>query len=163
VHRGIGDFAAAFREAALTAGMAAGSSPGPALTWFDDLGPARLLAAIDDREALARMADEILAPVREGDADGDMLETLLVLLSHNMRRSDAASDLFFHYNTVRNRLSRLREALGDRLDGPTRRATLALALSAVRTMAIDDAVGPGSRPARLYGAGSSKNAAAPAP
>lgn len=150
-HRTISDFAVAFREATLSAGMSAGARCDGIVTWFEDLGPARLLAAVDDREALARMATEILEPVHDIDADGKraLLETLLVLLAHNMRLSDAAGDLYFHYNTVRHRLSRLREALGDRLDGPLRRVTLALALSALRVLAADDRDGLGSEQAAL--------------
>jgi purine catabolism regulator len=163
-YKGITDFAAAFREAALSLSMAGNGGAQPLVTWFDDLGPARLLAAVDDREALARMASEILAPVHGADADGerDVLETLLVLLAHNMRLSDAADDLYFHYNTIRHRLSRLRDTLGDGLDGPVQRAPLALALSALRVLAVDDSAHVDSGKGR-YAARNSKNSIAARP
>jgi PucR family transcriptional regulator, purine catabolism regulatory protein len=138
------DFAKSFAEASLSADVSVARPRSDLVTWFDDLGSYRLMASVDDRDGLLRMAREILQPVRQLDTegDGDLLETLLVLLAHNMRLSDAADDLHFHYNTVRHRLARLRDALGDRLDGPLRRATLALALSALRVLGVDDDVAP---------------------
>jgi purine catabolism regulator len=134
------DFATSFKEASLSADLSVGRPPPELIAWFDDLGSYRLVANVDDRDALARIASQILQPLRHLDADSerDLRETLLVLLAHNMRLSDAADDLHFHYNTVRHRLARLRDALGDRLDGPLRRVTLALALSALRVLAVDE-------------------------
>jgi purine catabolism regulator len=145
IHRGLGEFAAAFHEAALSAAL----SGDQRLRSYDDLGPARLIAAIDDDEALVRMTSELLVPIlsAHGDErDNELLETLAVLLAHNMRLADAASDLFFHYNTVRHRLARLRQALGDRLDNPLQRATLGLALTGLRVIAAREMVRPGPRP-----------------
>jgi purine catabolism regulator len=142
-HTAITDFAAAFRQAMLSANVRSSTTHEPTLSWFEDLGPMRLLAAVQDRQALVRMANEILEPVTDIDAAGerDLVATLQVLLAHNMRLSDAADELYFHYNTVRHRLARLREALGGRLDGPLQRATLTLALSALDLQASEDQSG----------------------
>jgi purine catabolism regulator len=157
LHRGLAEFSAAFREAALAAGLA--SAPG--LRWYDDLGPARLVAAIDDDEALLRMASEILDPIAHvrGELDNDLLETLAVLLAHNMRLSEASAELFFHYNTVRHRLGRLRQALGARLETPADRMTLILALTALRVRAAKEVAAP----AAAHTGGRPKNAVAAAP
>jgi PucR family transcriptional regulator, purine catabolism regulatory protein len=117
---------------------------------FGDLGAVRLLASIPDVE-LAAMAREALGPLGDPGIPGgkDLLATLAALSAHNMRLADAAGDLYFHYNTVRHRLARLRLILGSRMADPDGRLSLSLALAAVRIVAVerpDLALGTGDAP-----------------
>jgi PucR family transcriptional regulator, purine catabolism regulatory protein len=106
---------------------------------FDDLGLGRLLALIPEVERLAAMAQDALGPLGEPDLPGrqDLLATLAALVAHNMRLADAAKDLYFHYNTVRHRLARLRKLLGSRIEEPDGRLSLSLALVALRIVAVE--------------------------
>lgn len=77
-----------------------------------------------------RVLDPLLG--NEQSRGTELLATLAALLSRNMNISRAADDLFFHYNTVRYRLQRLRSSLGHQLEDPQARLLLGLAVSAVR-------------------------------
>jgi purine catabolism regulator len=85
------------------------------------------------------MAHAELAPLGDPAAPGvsDLLETLTVLLAHNMKLAESAYRLFFHYNTVRHRLARLRDVFGDRLNTPEGKLSLWLALVALRIGEFD--------------------------
>jgi purine catabolism regulator len=135
----------AFREAALTAL----TSPrlrtrASRVEHFSDLGAARLAANVGDCAVLERMAFDVLGPLADPALAGDveLLETLAVLLDHNMSIAETASELFFHYNTVRHRLVRLRELLGDRLATPAGRTSLALGVAALRVVNAEQGVLP---------------------
>jgi purine catabolism regulator len=137
----------AFREAALTVLCSPRIRTGAAaLEHFADLGPARLAALVEDRGALQTMADDALGPLADPGLSGgaELLETLAVLMDHNMSIADTAEELFFHYNTVRHRLGRLRDLLGERLATPAGRTSLALAVGALRVLrAEEDVLRPG--------------------
>jgi len=109
------------------------------IAYFDDLGLVRLLAAVRDVEFLATMAREALGPLGDPALPDrqDLLATMAALASHNMRLVDASGDLYFHYNTIRHRLARLRRLLGRRIEEPDGRLSLALALAALRIVAVD--------------------------
>jgi purine catabolism regulator len=130
----------AVRESALALAMSSELRRGERrVVHFDDLGAARLLAKTGDREHLAAMAHAELAPLGDPAAPGvsDLLETLTVLLAHNMKLAESAYRLFFHYNTVRHRLARLRDVFGDRLNTPEGKLSLWLALVALRIGEFD--------------------------
>ncbi|MDQ6775956.1 MAG: helix-turn-helix domain-containing protein, partial [Actinomycetota bacterium] len=64
-----------------------------------------------------------------------METTLAAWLAHDGGVAEAATHLVVHPQTVRYRVARLRELLGDQLDDPQARFELALALRAPRTKA----------------------------
>jgi purine catabolism regulator len=99
----------------------------------------RLLATVDDPGALAAMARDALGPLGQLDEPGhaDLVETLAALLAHNMHLAEAAEELYFHYNTIRHRLGRLRALLGERLTRPDERIGLSLAIAALRIAAVE--------------------------
>jgi DNA-binding PucR family transcriptional regulator len=83
-----------------------------------------------DASALADLQATVLAPldgVRESTAE-KLKETLRAWLLHQGRREDVAAALFVHPQTVRYRLSQLRELFGDQLDDPGTLLALTLAL-----------------------------------
>ena len=81
-----------------------------------------------------RLAESRLAPLAELTPAGRtrMEETALAYVQHGGNAAAMARDLHLHPQTVRYRLTRLRELLGDRLDDPDSRFELELALRAHR-------------------------------
>ncbi|MFV0459144.1 MAG: helix-turn-helix domain-containing protein [Actinomycetales bacterium] len=78
------------------------------------------LVVCADREALADLQGVVLAPfaeLRAGPRER-LLQTLRSWLLHQGRREPVAADLFVHPQTVRYRMTQLRELLGERLDDP---------------------------------------------
>jgi purine catabolism regulator len=132
-----------FREAALTVLTSPRiRSESLRVEHFADLGAGRLAAYVADRPALDAIAAAALGPLADPALPGrdELLETLAVLLDHNMSIAETAAELFFHYNTVRHRLGRLRDLLGERLATPAGRTSLALAVAALRVARAEDAV-----------------------
>jgi PucR-like helix-turn-helix protein len=103
-------------------------------------GAARPLLRVDDhladlvldaaREPLAELAARRLAPLdgRTEATRARLAETLLAWLELQGSAPAVARRLHVHPQTVRYRLARLREALGDQLDDPEARFELLLAL-----------------------------------
>ena len=84
-----------------------------------------------DPEALADLRTRALAPLsglRPGTADR-LAETLRSWLLHQGRRDQVAADLVVHPQTVRYRMTQLRELYGDRLTDPEAVLELTLALA----------------------------------
>ncbi|MFP5218296.1 MAG: helix-turn-helix domain-containing protein [Actinomycetes bacterium] len=95
--------------------------------------PALVLGA--DREALADLRAAALAPLADvrPAAAQRLVETLRAWLLHHGRRDDVARSLHVHPQTVRYRMTQLRELFGDRLTDPEAvlQLTVALAVSPV--------------------------------
>lgn len=103
------------------------------LRWEDQLAE---LVVHADRDAAAALAEARLAPLRDASPAREALlrETLAAWLDHPGRPREIARDLHLHHQTVRYRLARLRERLGDdALDAPRERFELQLALRAAAT------------------------------
>ena len=83
-----------------------------------------------DREAAADLRRQALAPLadlRPNTADR-LAETLRSWLLHQGQRDAVAADLFVHAQTVRYRMTQLRELYGDRLNDPRTILELTVAL-----------------------------------
>jgi hypothetical protein len=128
-------------ERAARALRLAGPPPaGAVLDTEDHLVP---LVVTADPQALADLRTQALAPLageREPNA-GKLVETLRSWLLHQGRREEVAAELFVHPQTVRYRMSRLRELYGDRLRDPHWLLALTVALGA-------DGIRPAGRSAR---------------
>ena len=83
-----------------------------------------------DEEALADLRARVLAPLEEvGDSAREKLtETLRSWLLHHGRRDQVAADLFVHPQTVRYRMTQLRQLYGPRLEDPSTVLELTVAL-----------------------------------
>jgi PucR family transcriptional regulator, purine catabolism regulatory protein len=129
----------AAREARLACELRAAAPGGDGVVHFDQLGAGRLLAKVPDPGRLAAAAVAELAA--DGDPDGpltpDLIDTLTTLIGSNMRIGRSADELYFHYNTVRHRLARLRDHFGPRLDSEDGRTTLWLAVMALQIAELD--------------------------
>lgn len=106
-----------------------------AVRWEDHLAD---LVVHADRDAAHALATARLAPLADPSPAREALlrETLAAWLDHPGRPREIARDLQLHHQTVRYRLARLRERLGDAaLDDPRQRFELQLALRADPTSA----------------------------
>jgi hypothetical protein len=85
-----------------------------------------------DAEALADLRAQVLAPLDDlGPTARDKLtETLRSWLLHQGRREQVATELFVHAQTVRYRMTQLRQLYGARLDDPRTVLELTIALGA---------------------------------
>jgi purine catabolism regulator len=105
-----------------------------AVTRFDSLGVFRLLSLIDDAEELRSFALETLGPLLVLDpADrDDLLRTLEALVECNLNVARAARRLYFHYNTLRYRITKLERLLGPFTTDPDLCLQIGLALQIIR-------------------------------
>jgi hypothetical protein len=83
-----------------------------------------------DGEALADLRAQVLEPLSElsPTARDKLTETLRSWLLHQGRREQVATELFVHAQTVRYRMTQLRELYGARLDDPRTVLELTIAL-----------------------------------
>ena len=83
-----------------------------------------------DAEALADLRASVLAPLADlsTGAREKLVETLRSWLLHQGRRDQVAAELFVHPQTVRYRMTQLRELYGKRLDDPRTVLELTIAL-----------------------------------
>ena len=117
--------ASSYRRAVRAADLA----PDDALVDTDERLADLVLAA--DPEALADLRARALAPlagVKAGTAER-LAETLRSWLLHQGRREEVAADLVVHPQTVRYRMSQLRELYGERLTDPATVLELTVALA----------------------------------
>lgn len=105
----------------------AGAGAGPPLRAGDHLSEVILL---QDGELARALADARLGPLRELPAGERvrLTETLAAWLAHHRHTPQIAEELHVHPQTVRYRVAKLRELLGDALDSPDGRFELQLAL-----------------------------------
>ncbi|GAA0461242.1 hypothetical protein Ade02nite_15720 [Paractinoplanes deccanensis] len=84
-----------------------------------------------DPQALADLRAKVLAPLSAAPtaAAAKLAETLRSWLRHQGRRDEVAAELFIHPQTVRYRMTQLREVYGDRLRDPDWTSSLVIALT----------------------------------
>lgn len=102
-------------------------------TYFDQLGLHRLIALVPDgpegNGELRSFVRDVLGPLAEDTTEAaDLRETLQVLLDTNFNVAEAARVQFFHYNTMRYRVSKLERLLGPLASDPHLRLDVAVAL-----------------------------------
>ena len=120
----------AYEEALNAVGVGRQMHGDGSLTHVDGLGIYRLLALIPDSTQLRRFVDDALGELATDNApeNADLRQTLSILIDTNMNVAETARLLFFHYNTLRYRITKLEKMLGPFTDDPELRLTLALAL-----------------------------------
>jgi len=109
---------------------------GGSTTWFDQLGIHRLIAMVPDERELATFARDVLGELAADTHEArDLRETLQVLLDTNFNVAEAARLQFFHYNTMRYRVSKLERLLGPLGRDPHLRLDVAVALKVLEILA----------------------------
>lgn len=102
-------------------------------TWFDELGLHRLIALVPDPAEVQGFAADVLGPlVEQTEEAADLRQTLQVLLDTNLNVAEAARLQFFHYNTMRYRVSKLERMLGPFTSDPHLRLDIAVALQVLQ-------------------------------
>lgn len=104
-----------------------GRGPGE-LTLFDDLGLDRLLMSVPPAEIAAFCESAIGALEAHDAARGTNLVASLEAFLATRNAALAARELYVHYNTLKNRLTRIEELIGPYLDDPDRCLSLSVAL-----------------------------------
>ncbi|MXV89250.1 MAG: PucR family transcriptional regulator [Acidimicrobiia bacterium] len=99
---------------------------------IDRLGVQRVLLGWFSSDDFTSYAGSVLEPVLEMDTEGDLLETLEAYLDASCSTTGAAHRLGVHRNTVSNRVRRVADVLGIRLDDPEVRLSLQLACRVLR-------------------------------
>ncbi|GGI08160.1 Fis family transcriptional regulator [Egicoccus halophilus] len=103
----------------------------PAGAPLDSVDHLAALAVGADLDALADLRRRVLAPFADLPADTAerLVDTLRAWVLHQGRRSAVAADLHVHPQTVRYRMTQVRERLGDQLEDPTFVQDLVVALT----------------------------------
>jgi purine catabolism regulator len=128
----LGKFRTAYECArqSLEIGAALESGSLPKVTHYEDLGLFRVISLDDSAASLHSFCLDMLAPLLEHDREhsSELVKTLRSYLENNQNTARTAKALFIHYNTMRYRLDRIREIIGDTLDHPQHRLSLEVAL-----------------------------------
>jgi purine catabolism regulator len=125
----LGDLPAAYSQARRAKLVGRRVSGPKSTTWFDDLGIHRLIALVSDQEELRQFAVDVLGELADDSEEAtDLRATLQNLLDTNLNVAEAARLQFFHYNTMRYRVTKLERLLGPFTSDPSLRLNVALAL-----------------------------------
>ncbi len=125
----LAELPAAYGQARRAAEVGRRIAGGRSTTWFDDLGLHRLLALVPDEQELVEFAQDVLGELaRDTEEAADLRATLQHLLDTNLNVAEAARLQFFHYNTMRYRVSKLERMLGPFSHNPHLRLNIAVAL-----------------------------------
>lgn len=128
----LAEFRHAYRCAvqSIEIGKALYKRPTSVVVPYDDLGLFRFISHTGSPEALTRFCEDMLGPLLDRDrtTGSQLVETLRVYLAANRNLGKAARALGIHYNTMRYRIRKVREALGTSLDNPNQRLAIEVAL-----------------------------------
>jgi len=100
------------------------------VTHYEDLGLFRIVSMAESPTSLERFCLDAIGPLLDYDRENDsnLASTLQSFLEQNQNSAKTAKLLYIHYNTLRYRLDRTREILGDFLENPRQRLEIELAL-----------------------------------
>lgn len=123
----------AFHEARCALEATAMANGGaPEVASHQDLGAFTLLLSVQDDEALRTYAENLLAPIEDGEGEygPELLRSLEAFIERNGQWERAARDLYCHRHTLRYRIRRVEQLTGRDLGQAKDRIELWLALRA---------------------------------
>lgn len=100
------------------------------VTQYDELGLLRFAQVSETSIGIRSYCMDMLGPLLEHDEHSPacLLQTLRVFLDSNQNHAEAARVLGIHYNSLRYRLKRIRELVGDIFEEPQKRLAIEVAL-----------------------------------
>jgi purine catabolism regulator len=100
------------------------------VTHYDELGLLRFAQVSETSIGIRNYCIDMLGPLLEHDEHSPacLLQTLKVFLDSNQNHAEAARALGIHYNSLRYRLKRIRELIGDIFAEPQKRLAIEVAL-----------------------------------
>jgi len=100
------------------------------VTHYDDLGLLRFAQVSETSIGIRSYCIDMLGPLIEHDEHSPacLLRTLRVFLDSNQNHAETARALGIHYNSLRYRLKRIRELVGDIFAQPQKRLAIEVAL-----------------------------------
>ncbi|HMK09882.1 MAG TPA: PucR family transcriptional regulator ligand-binding domain-containing protein [Anaerolineales bacterium] len=100
------------------------------VTHYEDLGLFRVVSLAENPAGVERFCLDAIGPLIAYDRENDsnLTVTLRTFLENNQNFARTAKLLFVHYNTLRYRIDRAREILGDFLENHQQRLEIELAL-----------------------------------
>jgi len=100
------------------------------VTHYDELGLLRFAQVSETSAGIRNYCMDMLGPLLEHDlhSPARLLETLRVFLESNQNHAEAARVLGIHYNSLRYRLKRIRQLVGDLFGEPQKRLAIEVAL-----------------------------------
>ena len=129
---GLDDFRVAFENAkrSLEFGYTLQEKAGNLVTPYEDIGLLRVISMEQGPHNLERYCRDTLGPLLTYDRenDTDLTETLRTFLEQSQNLTKTSKILYIHYNTLRYRLERIKEIIGDSLDNPQSRLAIEVAL-----------------------------------
>ena len=135
---GIADFRQAYEEArqSLEIGRALAGDRRSTVTHYDDLGLLRFAQVSETSMGIRNYCMDMLGPLLEHNrrSTARLLDTLRVFLECNQNHAEAARVLGIHYNSLRYRLKRIRQLMGDIFKEPQKRLAIEVALHLYRLL-----------------------------
>lgn len=100
------------------------------VTHYDELGLFRVVSIAKNTAGLEQFCQDTIGPLVDHDsAHGtDLVRTLRAYLEQNQNAARSAKLLFIHYNTLRHRIERAKQILGNDLANPQQRLAIEVAL-----------------------------------
>jgi sugar diacid utilization regulator len=132
----IGELPRSYQEAQMALRMQRAARAEDRATVFDELGVYRVLAGVEDPATVERYVRQWLGPLIDYDdrKDSELVATLSGYLECGGSYDGAAKALSVHRSTLRYRLDRIREVLGQDLGDADTRFNLQLATRAWATL-----------------------------
>jgi len=135
LHYTVAEICRSFQEARQALSLGRFRQPENGITCYEDLGVLKLLSHIRSEE-LDDFAQETLGVLMDYDnVNGtELLRTLEIYFQENEALPQAAERLFIHANTLRNRLKKIENVLGVRLNQADVRVRFYVACQALRVV-----------------------------
>lgn len=112
LYTGLENIGLCIKEAML-AGSLGEKALGRQVTWYKDLGVYRILTAVQDVPEVRAFHDEIILPLLDYDSKNhtNLFKTAVAYIDNDGDIGRTAQELFQHANTVRYRLTKIKEIL----------------------------------------------------